>query len=159
MDRFGINIRAKKLYESIQSESNNIREYYLTQLQHKSDNTQFNHLNSIKYFFENTGKNDGRNVTKEDILNLLDGDWYNSLKDSSKKIILHNIRMYLRFCFSDKKEQTELVEMLKDKVKDLKMNSRELNKEDLLSREDLNLILKNVSTKLQALIWYYLKGD
>ena len=158
MDRFGLNIRTKKLYESIQSKSNNIREYYLTKLQQKAPNTQFNHLNSIKYFFENTGKTDGRNIIKEDILNLLDGNWYDSLKSSSKKIILHNIRMYLRFCFSDEKEETEIVRMLRDKVKDLKMNSREINKEDLLSREDLNLLIKNVSTKLQALIMKLFEG-
>ena len=124
MDRFGLNIRTKKLYESIQSKNNNIREYYLTKLQQKAPNTQFNHLNSIKYFFENTGKNDGRNITKEDILNLLDGNWYTSLKSSSKKIILHNIRMYLRFCFSDEKEETEIVneeDMLLDCIADYKM--------------------------------------
>ena len=83
----------------------------------------------------------------------MDGNWYDSLKSSSKKIILHNIRMYLRFCFSDEKEETEIVSMLRVKVKDLKMNSR-----DFLKLQAIGVEIDKLTEEKYNYIHGYLQG-
>lgn len=158
MDRFGLISKAEKILESIRTEKNDIREYYLMKLKHKKVKTQINHLIAISQLFKITGKDDGRNITKDDILNLLDSEWYNSLKESTRKIYLQNMKMYLRFSYADEEEDTELIKTLKNKINELRLESRELIQEDLISRDDLELILKHTSLKLQTLIMVLYEG-
>ena len=158
MDRFGLISKAEKILESVRTEKNDIREYYLMKLKHKKIKTQINSLIAISQLFKITGKDDGRKITKDDILNLLDSEWYNSLKESSRKIYLQNMKMYIRFSISDEEEDTKFIKWLISKIKELKLESRELTQEDLISREDLELMLKHTSLKLQTLIMVLYEG-
>ena len=70
----------KRLLKEISTDKNNIREYYLTRVKHRKIKTQINYLVCLKNLFTITGKNNEKLLEKADILNLLESEWFNSLK-------------------------------------------------------------------------------
>ena len=140
----------KTLLREITTKNNNIREYYLTRIKHQKIKTQVNYLISLKNLFVITGKNDGKLLEKADILNLLESEWYDSLKPSTRKLYIIRFINYLKFS-----KRKDLVVYFPKK---LKIEHRYFNKNELISRDDLNLLLENVSPKLKALIMVLYEG-
>ncbi len=85
------------LLKEITTDNNNIREYYLTRIKHQKIKTQVNYLISLKNLFVITGKNNEKLLEKADILNLLESEWYNSLKPSTRKLYIIRFVDYLKF--------------------------------------------------------------
>jgi len=140
----------ESLLREITTKNNNVREYYLTRIKHQKIKTQVNYLISLKNLFVITGKNDGKLLEKADILNLLESKWFDSLKPSTKKLYIIRFVDYLKF--SKRKD------LVKYFPKKLKIEQRYFNKNELVSRDDLNLLLENVSPKLKALIMVLYEG-
>jgi hypothetical protein len=85
------------LLREITTKNNNIREYYLTKIKHQKIKTQVNYLISLKNLFKITGKNNGKLLKKADILNLLESEWFDSLKPSTRKLYIIRFIDYLKF--------------------------------------------------------------
>lgn len=140
----------KSLLREITTDKNNIREYYLTKIKHQKIKTQINYLVCLKKLFEMTGKNNGKLLEKADILNLLESKWFDSLKPSTRKLYIIRFVDYLKFC-----KRKDLVIYFPKKIK---IEQRYFNKNELISRDDLNLLLENVSPKLKALFMVLYEG-
>ena len=138
------------LLREITTEQNNIREYYLTRVKHQKIKTQVNYLICLKNLFAVTGKNNEKLLEKADILNLLDSEWFDSLKPSTRKLYIIRFVDYLKFS-----KRKDLITYFPKK---LKIEQRYFNKNELISRDDLNLLLENVSPKLKALIMVLYEG-
>ncbi len=140
----------ESLLREITTDKNNIREYYLTRIKHRKIKTQINYLVCLKKLFAITGKNDGKLLEKADILNLLESKWFDSLKPSTRKLYIIRFVDYLKFS-----KRKDLIEYFPKKIK---IEQRYFNKNELISRDDLNLLLENVSPKLKALIIVLYEG-
>ncbi|MEE9378864.1 MAG: tyrosine-type recombinase/integrase [Candidatus Lokiarchaeia archaeon] len=137
----------------IQSDNNNINEYFTTQLKGRALNTQLADLIAIDKLFEITQKNNIKTITKKDILIFLNSEWFNKTltKDTSRKIYLSRINKYLRYS-----KRTQLADLINPKQYNGK--PREINENELITREDLELILKNSNLKLRTLIIVMYEG-
>ena len=122
----------------------------MTRIKHRKIKTQINYLVCLKNLFVMTGKNNEKLLEKADILNLLESEWFDSLKPSTRKIYIFRFIDYLKFSKRD-----DLVLCFPKK---LKSEKKYINKNELISRDDLNLLLKNVSPKLKALIMVLYEG-
>ncbi len=150
----------------LESSKNNIKRYRLTELNHLSFGTLLNHLMSITKLFESNDQRIIRNnlkynekilkhtdislITENDIMDLLEGNWYNSLKPQVQQLNILRIKAYLKFS-----KRQDLIELLPKKFKN---ESKQLSKNDLISREDLNIILKFCDSKKSALIMVMYEG-
>lgn len=137
----------------IRSDNNNINEYYTTQLKSMSLNTQLSNLIALDKLFDVTQKNNVKAITKKDIINFLNSEWFNKTlkKDSSKKIYLSRINKYLEYS-----KRSQLANLINPKQYNGKQ--REINENELITREDLELILKNSNLKLRTLIMVMYEG-
>ena len=95
----------------LESSKNNIKRYYLIKLKYLSIRTQLNHLMSISKLFESNNQRIIRNklvynkkilkhtdislITENDIIDLLEGKWYKSLKPQVQKLKFFRIKAYL----------------------------------------------------------------
>ncbi len=140
----------KSLLKEIRNNDNNIREYYLTKIKHRKIKTQVHYLICLKHLFDITGKTSEKLLEKEDILKIWESEWYNSLAESSKVIYLFRFKDYLKFS-----KRKDLIEYFPQK---LKLEERYINKNELVSRDNLNLLLENTSPKLKALIIVLYEG-
>ena len=122
----------------------------MTRVKHRKIKTQINYLVCLKNLFTITGKNNEKLLEKADILNLLESEWFNSLKSSTRKIYIFRFAEYLKFS-----KREDLVVYF---PKNIKTEQRYFNKNELVSRDDLNLLLENVSPKLKALIIVLYEG-
>ncbi len=140
----------ESLLREITTDKNNIREFYLTKIKHQKIKTQINYLVCLKNLFKITGKNNQKLLEKADILNLLESKWFDSLKPSTRKLYIIRFVDYLKFS-----KRKDLVVYFPKKIK---IEQRYFNKNELVSRDDLNLLLENVSPKLKALIIVLYEG-
>jgi len=166
MDAKKLNRCISKYLAKLESSKNNIEEYYLKKLTEVSLGTQLNHLMSICKLFEN---NDQRNMsgrfkpnnvilkhvdvnqlTKENILDLLRGEWYQSLKGQTKQLHIRKIRRYLKYSKRD-----DLEELLPKKFK---IDAKQLSKTDLITRDDLDIIFKFSNLWGRALVMVMYEG-
>jgi len=172
-------INYNKYLERLKSNDNNIEEYHYklkTGTLPNYDNKRFktgaptsatilNHLISISKLFEtdeqrneswrsrnkdfNLNHNNINKLTKQDIKDFIDSDWWNNLLGSTKNMHLNRIKKYLKYS-----ERNDLLELLPNKYNDKK--NTELIELDLLTREDLEQILKysNFQYKVLFMILY-----
>ncbi|MHA1193703.1 MAG: tyrosine-type recombinase/integrase [Promethearchaeota archaeon] len=167
MDSEKLNGFISKYINKLKSSKNNIEQYYLTKLTGKALGTQLNHLQTLNKLFEtdkqrnmsgklklnnkileNTNVDD---LTKENILDLLRSKWYKSLKPQSQELHINRIKQYLRY--SKRKDLEEILNSL-----EFKNDSEELSKIDLITRDNLNVMLKFSAVKGRALIMVLYEG-
>ena len=150
MDAKKLNGYISKYFAKLESNKNNIEEYYLRKLTGVSLRTQLNCLMSICKLFEtNKQRNmsgrfkpnniileyaDVNQLTKENILVLLKGEWYKSLKPQTQQLHIRRMRQYLKYSKRD-----DLEDLLPKKFK---IEAKQLSKTDLITRDDLDIILK-----------------
>ncbi|MHA1106662.1 MAG: tyrosine-type recombinase/integrase [Promethearchaeota archaeon] len=166
MDAKNLNRFISKYLNKFKSSENNIEEYYLRELTGLSLGTQLNYLLALNKLFEtdkqrnmsgklkinniileNTNVN---NLTKENILDLLRSEWYRSLKPQTQQLRINIIKKYLRY--SKRKDLEELL------PKKFKNETKQLSKTDLITRDDLDIILKFSALKGRALIMVMYEG-
>ena len=157
----------KYLYK-LRSKENNIGEYLSKEMRDLSNKSKIIYLISICKLFENDEQRNKsrrtkklnpkplRNVdvdklTKQDINNYLSCKWFLNLSNATKNQHLVKVKKYLRFS-----NREDLIEALGDKR--FKEKKKTLSKNDLVSRDDLELILKHCNLKLRTLIMVMYEG-
>ncbi len=134
-----------KYLDQIQTEDNNIDEYYLTKLSSLELSTRRIHLIAINQLFKISNKKNPKDLTKNDIFKILKSDWWiNELSNATRNGYIIRFRAYLKYS-----KKNNLVKLLPAKIK---VKSKELNKNELISRKDLELLLKNSNLKLRTMI-------
>ena len=89
-------------------------------------------------------------LTKENILDLLRSEWYQSLKGQTQQLNIRRIRTYLKYS-----KRNDLVELLPKKFK---IETKQLSKTDLISRKELDTILKFSNLRGRTLIMVMYEG-
>lgn len=157
----------KYLYK-LRSKENNIGEYHSKEMRDLSNKSKIIYLISICKLFENDEqRNRSRRIkelnpkplknvdvdklTKQDINNYLSCKWFLNLSNATKNQHLVKVKKYLRFS-----KREDLIEALGDKR--FKEKKKTLSKNDLISRDDLELILKHCNLKLRTLIMVMYEG-
>ncbi len=98
-----------------------------------------------------TLKNNNINqLTEQDIKDFLDSDWWNNLSGATQKGHVNKIGNYFKYS-----ERKDLLELLPTKING---KSKELSKIDLISREDLNQVLKYSNLKYKTLFMILYEG-
>lgn len=155
-----------KYLERLKSKNNNIETYYYKKLKGKKEGTILNHLISISKLFESEKQrsNSKRNLnkdfnlkhnninllTEQDIKDFLDSDWWNNLSGATQKGYVNKIGNYFKFS-----ERKDLLDLLPSKIDG---KSKELSKIDLISRKDLEQILKYSNLKYRTLFMILYEG-
>ena len=157
----------KYLYK-LRSKENNICEYHSKEMRDLSNKSKIIYLISVCKLFENDEqRNKSRRIkelnpkplknvdvdklTKQDINNYLNCKWFLNLSNATKNQHLVKVKKYLRFS-----NREDLIEALGDKR--FKEKKKTLSKNDLVSRDDLELILKHCNLKLRTLIMVMYEG-
>ena len=157
----------KYLYK-LRSKENNIGEYLSKEMRDLSNKSKIIYLISVCKLFENDEqRNKSRRIkelnpkplknvdvdklTKQDINNYLSCKWFLNLSNATKNQHLVKVKKYLRFS-----NREDLIEALGDKR--FKEKKKTLSKNDLVSRDDLELILKHCNLKLRTLIMVMYEG-
>ena len=157
----------KYLYK-LRSKENNIDEYYNKELRNLADKSKIFYLIPICKLFETDEQRnriqrkkelnikpienvDVNKLTEQNINDFLKCEWFNSLSNRTKNLHLFKIKKYLKF--SGRKDLNKVIGKKKFKV-----NKKVLSKTDLISREDLELILKHCSLKVRTLLMVLYEG-
>jgi len=139
--------RIEKHYNFLVGKNPKFKKFFLTELSIFAPATQLNNLVILENFFSVIDKY--IDINEEDVLNFLESRKYTSLENLSKNMYLSCVKRYLLFL-----EKKELVKMLKyNKVKD-----RELNKNELITRDDLEKILSVSKIKHKCLVMVNYEG-
>jgi len=157
----------KYLYK-LRSNKNNIDEYYNKELRDLTIKSKKIYLIAICKLFE-TGEQRNRTQRFKDqnpeplenvdinkltikyINDFLKCEWFNRLSNTTKNQLLVKIKKYLTFS-----DREDLVEAFGKKR--FKEEKKVLSKNDLISREDLELILKHCNQKLRTLLMVLYEG-
>lgn len=83
-------------------------------------------------------------------MDLLRSEWYQSLKGQTQQLNIRRIRTYLKYS-----KRNDLVELLPKKFK---IKTKQLSKTDLITRDDLNIILKFSNLRGRTLIMVMYEG-
>jgi integrase len=161
-----VNNDSNKYFKRLKSNDNNIENYYYKELNGLSDGTILNHLISISKLFEtNKQRNDSwrtknkdfklnnNNInlfSEQDIKDFIDSDWWNNLSGGTKNNHLNRIKKYLKYS-----ERNDLINLLPDKIRG---QSKQLSKNDLITREELSQILKYSNSRYKALFMVLFEG-
>ena len=155
-----------KYLNKLQTPNNNINEYKLTKLNEIKKSSQLNHLISICKLFEtNEQRNrtrrekekngtlehaDVNKLTENDIYDFLASKWFNKLKGITKNQHILKIRQYLIYS-----NRQDLADLLPKKIKG---KARKISKNDLIERDDLDVILKHCNLKMRTLLMILYEG-
>jgi len=155
-----------KYLERLKSNKNNIENYYYKELNGLSEGAILNHLISISKLFEtdkqrnegwrskdkdfNLVQKDINQLTEQHIKDFLNCSWWNNLTSGTKNNHLNRIKKYLKFS-----ERKDLLNLLPKKING---KGKKLSKNDLISREDLDQILKNCNLKYRTLFMILYEG-
>ncbi len=159
---------AEKYLYRLNAKKNNIDNYYNKELRNISEGSKVMNLISLCKLFETNeernrkrgGKGiyskpientDVNKLTKRDINEFLRCKWFNKLTNHTKNQHLIRIKKYLRFS-----KREDLVEEIGDLL--FKKEKRTLSKNDLISKEDLELILEHSNLKIRTLLMVLYEG-
>ncbi|MFX1569828.1 MAG: tyrosine-type recombinase/integrase [Promethearchaeota archaeon] len=124
-------------------------DYFTFKLEQLSYHSQQTNLNALSRFYDLTGKFVPKNLTKDDIKDLINNEKFKKLSNRTKNTYLSELKKYFDYF-----ERKDLIEIFPT----YSMKSKELNKTDLISRKELDLILKNVGMKKRAMIMVNYEG-
>ncbi len=158
----------EKYLFKLRSGENNIDEYYSKELRNVSNRTKLAYLISICKLFETDEQRNRRRRVKEeklqpiknvdvnkltdqDINDFLKCEWFNNLSNKSKNHRLIAIKKYLKY--SDREDLVDVIGK-----KRFKEEKKVLSKTDLISRDDLELILKHCCLKVRTLLMVMYEG-
>ncbi len=158
----------EKYLFKLRSGESNIDEYYSKELRNLSNNSKLSYLISICKLFETDEQRNRRRRVKQEklkpiknvdvnklleqnITNFLKCEWFNSLSNKTKNQHLVKIKKYLEY--SGRKDLVKVIGK-----KGFKEDKKVLSKTDLISRDDLELILKNCCLKVRTLLMVMYEG-
>jgi len=156
------NIYLKRL----KSKNNNIEDYYYKELKGNAESTILNHLISISKLFETEKqRNEGlraknkdfhlehnniNKFTEQDIKDFLDSEWWNNLSGGTQKMHTNRIKKYLKYSM-----RNDLLELFPTKFNG---KTEELSNIDLITRKDLEQILKYCNIQYKTLLMILYEG-
>jgi len=156
----------KKYLERLKSKGNNIENYYYKELKGKTDGTILNHLISISKLFEtneqrneswraknkdfNLKSNNINQLTTQDIKDFLDSDWWDNLSAGTQKMHVNRIKKYIEYS-----EREDLLDLFPSKING---KTKRLSKIDLITKKDLDQILKYSNLKYRTLFMILYEG-
>ncbi len=111
-----------------------LKEYYNLRLANTPYNTQKMRLFQLTKFFTWIGKKTATSITKEDIIKFLQYPKFTNQKNTSKNYYITVIRQFLVYFKRD--DMAELLPFYR-------MKSKEINKNQLINRDDLEKLLKS----------------
>ncbi len=147
------------------SKESNIENYYLKQLYGLSESTIYNHLASISKLFESNEQRNNKTphddkfrlkhsnirlLTEKETKELFNCRWWKNLSKSTQKNFLSRIKTYLQFS-----NREDLIDFIPNRIK---IKRKQISKVDLISRDELDLILKNCGIKLRTLLMIMYEG-
>ena len=124
-------------------------DFYTFKLEPMSIQSRKAYLNGLSRFHDITNKLNAKELTKNDIKNFLNDEKFKLLANRTKNHYLLCLKKYLEYF--ERKDLIELLPRYREK-------NKELNKTDLISREELDFLLKNVNTKKKAMIMVNYEG-
>ena len=155
-----------KYLERLKSKDNNIENYYYKELKGLSEGAILNHLISISKLFEtekqrsescrnknkdfNLNHSNINQLTLQDIKDFLDSDWWNNLSGGTQKMHINRIKKYIKYS-----ERNDLLDLLPSKMNG---KTKNLSKIDLITRKDLEQILKYSNPKYRTLFMVLYEG-
>ncbi len=119
--------------------------YYNLELKDKATQTQLNNLRVLFRFFSEVKK-----ISQEEIENYISSDFWIGLKNDTKNLWGNMIKKWLIFEGFDGKSKPK--PNLAKCIKRYKKEYKELDKNELFTRTELNKILKKCSAKKRAMI-------
>ena len=122
------------------------QDFSIIELETNSDATQRYNLSILDNFFNIIGKYNPKDMVASDINKFLSTERFKKLKNKSKNLYILVIKNYLKY-FD--------IELKFPKYKEKK---KELNKNKLITREDLNKMLEICNTKKKAMIMVLYEG-
>lgn len=167
MNQMLLEERIKKYENCLLSDDNNIEDYCIKILNNfPSKSTKLNHLISMTKLFEteeqriNVKRNKDKDyllnhsnvdlLTKNDIRVLFNGAWWKNLSNGTQK---HHLIRFMRYIKFSKREN--LLEIFPEKIE---YKPPELQRKDLITRDELKLILQNCGLKTRTLIIMLYEG-
>jgi len=134
--------KIKELLDELSTPENQLKKYYVTDLNTKAKSTIRNHLANLQYFFKIIGKKNPENITEDDILNFLSNEHFVNLNPKTKNNYKWNVKAYFNFI-----NRSDLVKLFKGHH----IKTQTINKNELLTRGDIDKILPYCSTKEKVL--------
>jgi len=139
--------RIKILRSQLEKSMNNLKDYYILELQTLAEMSQYNDLYILSRFFKIIQKDNG--FIEEDIKHYLSDNWFMTLSNRTKNHYLTCIKKYLIF--------SEYPELAK-KLPNFKTKNKELSRNDLISRDDLQKIVSLCNTKKKCMFMMLYEG-
>lgn len=134
----------------IKTDENGFMKYYITKLKPYSEKTILNDLIAIHKLYNQIGKDNPKEMTEDDMLSFLDSDWWNNLNRTTRTMYISKIRKL--FSFYNKEDLVNLLPKIpKNKQKVLSAN-------ELITRDDLSLMIENSRLKFRTLIMVMYEG-
>ncbi len=124
----------KSILRNLNNANKDLREYFSLKLANHPFNTQRMKLFELNKFFIWIDKYNVADITKEDIITFLEHPKFIKLKNSSKNSYMNAIRKLLTYFKRD-----DLVYI----VPHFKLKNKEINKNKLITRMDLNKLLRS----------------
>ncbi len=123
-----------------------IRNFHIRKIANLSINTQESNVDSLNLFMKFIGK-ETKDITENDMLNYLNNSRFTKMKNSSKNRRTTCIKRFLEHY-----NRNDLVKMIQYYPE----QEKEINKSDLITREDLEKILKSCGNpKYKAIVMFY----
>ncbi len=155
-----------KYLKRLKSKDNNIENYYYKELKGNTEGTILNHLISISKLFEtneqrneswrakdkdfNLNHNNINQLIVQDIKDFIDSDWWNNLSGGTQKMHINRIKKYIKYS-----ERNDLLDLLPSKMNG---KTKKLSKIDLITKKDLEQILKYSNLKYRTLFMTLYEG-
>ena len=117
-----------------------------------SNSTKATQFSVLYKFFKVINKFDPSKFTEDDIRTLKKHESFKKLSNKSKNMYLIIIKKYLKYY-----NRKDLIEIMQNSAK-YPVKKRELNKNELITKEDLNKMLEICNTKKKAMIMILYTG-
>ena len=139
-----------KLLTKILSRNNSFEQYYTDELEHLSINTQANNLNALNQFFLIIDKYDANEINQNDIRAFKNSEKFKNLKPNTKNSYIVCVKKYL--------EKYGKNDIANETLKRYNIEENEIDKNELVTREELDIILKCVDVGKRAMIMVNYEG-
>lgn len=134
--------------EKSEFKNKEIKEFFRTEVANLSEKTQISKMYAITTFMDIIGDIKVKEIEREHILRYIENKGFQELANSSKNLKIVHIGTFLKYYGRD--DLVDIFPKYNEKEK-------ELNKNDLISREDLEKILKsaqNITYKTLVIVLY-----
>ncbi|MFO8020638.1 MAG: site-specific integrase [Promethearchaeia archaeon] len=124
------------------------KEFWDLKARNLAKGTQTGKMIALRQFFNIVGLKNANQLHKKDIISYIGSEYFRDLGNSTKNLKITHIKTYLRY-----HKRTDLI----DSFPKYREKDNELNKNELISREDLEKLLKaadSIELKTMIILFY-----